>query len=345
MPRSSQFSARAFSVVSEMRPWLSGQAVFVEAPARLHFGVLDLRGTLGRRFGGIGAAAPGPTLLVSACPADLLEVGGEDADRAAGFARGFLAHHGLQGGARLRVHRTLPTHAGLGSGTQLALAIARAIAELYGVATDAPGLARAVGRAQRSAIGTWTFAGGGLVLEGGRRQESDDVAPLLARLPFPPGWRCVVAVPDSAPGISGIAEAAAFARLPSPPERDVERVAHLVLMALLPALADADLATFGAALSAIQAITGRWFAPVQGGTFAPGPSEELVRRMTQWGALGVGQSSWGPAVYGIVDGEDAGLRLAERVRAALGAAGTVHEGRFHADGARVWHARAHAAAR
>ena len=335
-------AALAFNVVFSMRPWPSGQAVFVEAPARLHFGVLDLRGALGRWFGGIGAAAPAPTLLVSAHPADTLEVGGEDADRAAGFVRGFLAHHGLQGGVRLHVHRTLPTHAGLGSGTQLALAVARAVAELYGIATDAPGLVRAVGRAQRSAIGTWTFAGGGLVLEGGRRPETDGVAPLLARLPFPPTWRCVVAVPGSSPGVSGTAEEAAFAQLPSPPERDVERVAHLVLMALLPSLADADLATFGAALSAIQAITGRWFAPVQGGTFAPGPSEELVSRMAEWGALGVGQSSWGPAVYGIVDGEDASLRLAALVRTLLAksGAGNVYEGPFRTDGARVWRAPA-----
>ena len=149
-----------------------GEAVFVEAPARLHFGVLDLRGALGRRFGGIGAAAPSPTLLVSASPAAALEVDGEDADRAAGFARRFLAHHGLTGGARLTVHRTLPSHAGLGSGTQLALAVARALAEIHGVTADAPGLARAVGRAQRSAIGTFTFAGGGLVLEGGRYPET-----------------------------------------------------------------------------------------------------------------------------------------------------------------------------
>jgi beta-ribofuranosylaminobenzene 5'-phosphate synthase len=326
-------------------PWSVGQAAFVEAPARLHFGLLDLRGSLGRQFGGIGAAAPAPTLLVSASPADTWEVVGEDADRAAGFARRFMAHHGLDGGVRVCVHRMLPPHAGLGSGTQLALAVARALAELHSVATDAPGLARAVGRAQRSAIGTWTFEGGGLVLEGGRRPESDAVAPLLARLPFPPTWRCVVALPDSGPGVSGLVEAAAFAQLPPPPERDAERVAHLVLMALLPAVADADLATFGAALSAIQAITGRWFAPVQGGTFAPGASEELVRRMAEWGASGVGQSSWGPAVYGIVEGEDAGLRLAERVRAALGPAGTVHEGPFRTSGARVWRAEMQAAAR
>jgi beta-ribofuranosylaminobenzene 5'-phosphate synthase len=317
-------------------PWSVGQAAFVEAPARLHFGLLDLRGSLGRQFGGIGAAAPAPTLLVSACPADTWEVVGEDADRAAGFARRFMAHHGLDGGVRVCVHRTLPPHVGLGSGTQLALAVARALAELHSVATDAPSLARAMGRAQRSAIGTWTFDGGGLVLEGGRRLESEAVAPLLARLPFPPAWRCVVALPDSVPGVSGTLEAAAFAQLPPPPERDAERVAHLVLMALLPAVADADLATFGAALSAIQAITGRWFAPVQGGTFAPGPSEELVRRMAEWGASGVGQSSWGPAVYGIVEGADAGFRLAERVRDALGTAGTVHEGPFRTSGARVW---------
>src|SRR5580765_5083643 len=98
---------------------LDGEAVFVESAARLHFGVLDLRGSLGRWFGGIGAAAPAPTLLVSAAPADVLQVDGEDADRAAEAGRRFLAHHGVNGGARIRVHRSLPSHAGLGSGTQL----------------------------------------------------------------------------------------------------------------------------------------------------------------------------------------------------------------------------------
>ncbi len=315
-------------------------AVFVEAPARLHFGVLDLRGSLGRWFGGIGAAAPAPTLLVSACAAESLSADGDDAERAREVAARFLAHHGVERGARVQVHRSLPAHAGLGSGTQLALAVARALAEVYGLAADAPGLAHAVGRARRSAIGTWTFAGGGLVVEGGRHPDRDECGPLLARLPFPPTWRCVVAVPDSLPGIHGDAEAAAFAQLPPPSEDDVRRVAHLVLMALLPGLAEADLSAFGAALTEIQEITGRWFAAVQGSTFVRGPSEELVRRMAEWGATGVGQSSWGPTVYGIVDGESAGARLAERTRAALAAGGQVYEGSFRAEGARVWRGRA-----
>jgi beta-ribofuranosylaminobenzene 5'-phosphate synthase len=312
--------------------------VFVEAAARLHFGVLDLRGDRGRWFGGIGAAAPAPTLLVSACGADALEIEGEDAERAADFVRRFVRHYGVQRGTRLRVHRALPRHAGLGSGTQLALAVARALAELHGIEADAPALARAVGRARRSAVGTWTFAAGGLVVEGGRHADRDDCGPLLVRLPFPPSWRCVVATPDAAPGVSGTDEAAAFERLPAPSERDVERVAHLVLMALLPAVADADIDAFGAALTQIQETTGTWFAPVQGGTFVPGASEALVRCMQEGGASGVGQSSWGPTVYGIVAGEAAAARLADRVRHVSGQGCTVYEGAFPAHGARVWRA-------
>jgi beta-ribofuranosylaminobenzene 5'-phosphate synthase len=310
--------------------------VCVEAYARLHFGVLDLRGSAGRWFGGLGAAASAPSLLVSASRADRLIVDGEDVVRTTSFAQQFLDHHRLRSGAYVHVHRSLPSHAGLGSGTQLALAIARALAEIHDIEPDTSALARAMGRAQRSAIGTWTFAHGGLVVEGGRRAMRDECGPLIARLPFPDTWRCVVVVPDGPPGISGADEAEAFARLPSPSEHDVEHVSHLVLMVLLPALADADLESFGRALSEIQEVTGRWFAPAQGGTFASGPSYTLVRRLAEWGAAGVGQSSWGPTVYGIVDGDGAAARLVERVTGVIGPGGRVFAGPFRSEGARVW---------
>ena len=311
-------------------------SVFVEAPARLHFGVLDLRGTLGRRFGGLGAAVPAPSLLLEAAKADRLSAEGPDADRALGFGRRFLAHHGCAGGARLTVHRAIPPHSGLGSGTQLGLAVARALAELHGLPADVIGLAQAVGRGRRSAIGTWTFALGGFIVEGGRRPGADAIAPLLTRFPIPATWRCVLAVPPGAPGLSGEAEAAAFDRLPPPPEREVERVAHLVLMQLLPALVEADLPGFGTALTEIQRITGAWFAPAQGGVFAPGASETLVRRLAEWGAAGVGQSSWGPAVYGLSGSESEARAIADRVTALVGSGGQVFEGGFAPAGARVW---------
>lgn len=315
-------------------------SVFVEAAARLHFGVLDLRGSLGRRFGGLGAAVPAPSLLLEAeaAPDRRLTASGADGDRALAFAERFLAHHGIDAGARLTVHRAIPPHSGLGSGTQLALAVARALAELHGLPADTVALARAVGRGRRSAIGTWTFALGGFIVEGGRRAGAEEIAPLLARFPIPADWRCVVVVPAGAPGLSGEAEAAAFDRLPPPDEREVERVAHLVLMQLLPALVEADLASFGAALTEVQRVTGTWFAPAQGGVFASDRSAALVRRMADWGAAGVGQSSWGPAVYGLVGSVEEGRALADRMAEPAGAGGRVFEGGFTGSGARVWRA-------
>jgi beta-ribofuranosylaminobenzene 5'-phosphate synthase len=309
--------------------------VFVEAPGRLHLGVLDLGGSLGRWFGGLGTAAPVPPLLVSASHTESgIECEGDDAERACGFASTYLQHHGITSGVRLRVHRALPRHSGLGSGTQLGLAVARALAELHAHDTEVTTLAQVVGRTRRSGVGMWVFAGGGLVVEGGRGPETR-FAPLLTRLPFPASWRVIVAIPDGLAGISGPLEEMAFDRLPTPPSSDAERVAHRVLMAMLPALVEGDLATFGAALTEIQRITGHWFGSVQGGTFTPA-SQPVIDLFRGHGLRAVGQSSWGPAVYGVVDGDVPAEMLASEARRVLGPDGSVFTGPFRTEGARVW---------
>ena len=320
------------------------RTIVIEAPARLHFGLLDLRGTLGRRFGGIGTSAPGVGARISVSASSALHVEGPDSARAAEFARRALAYFGVSSraphgslaapidGVDIRVERAIPAHFGLGSGTQLALSVARGVAELHGIDPSPLELARAVGRARRSAVGTWTFAGGGLVVEGGRRLDRDDAGPLVTRLPFPSDWRCVLALPNAQPGVSGADETAAFAHLPAPDEREAERVSYLVLMAMLPALAEGDIATFGRALTEVQELNGRWFAATQGGTYAPGPSTEIVRLMRELTVPGVGQSSWGPAVYGIVAGDIDAARVADRIRAEFEDV-VVHTGPFPAHGA------------
>jgi beta-ribofuranosylaminobenzene 5'-phosphate synthase len=313
---------------------VTGRTIVVETAARLHFGLLDLRGALGRRFGGIGASAPGVGVRVCLSAATEVRAHGPDADRAEEFARRALAHFDIAGGADIRIEQAIPPHCGLGSGTQLALSVARGIAELHGIDTTPLDLARAVGRAQRSAVGTWTFAGGGFVVEGGRRPDAGDGGPLLIRLPIPPDWRCVLAMPNAAPGVSGAAEAEAFAELPVPDEREAERVAYLVLMAMLPALVEGDLATFGRALTEVQELNGRWFARAQGGIYAVGRSTDIVALMRAAGAPGVGQSSWGPAVYAIVAGDAEAERLASHVLTTFDDV-VVHTGPFPSHGATI----------
>ena len=297
--------------------------------------MLDLRGSLGRRFGGIGAGIFDPSLSIEVERADAIMVEGEEANRAAEFAARYLSSQGIRGGVRIVIRHAIPSHSGLGSGTQLALSVARGIAELYDLDADTGVLAAAVGRARRSAIGTWLFDGGGLIVEGGRREGGDHIAPLLARIAFPASWRCILVIPESSEGVSGESEAHAFLELPQPPLRQVEHLSHLVVMSLLPALVDGDLRAFGSAITEIQQINGSWFAPAQGGPFASGPSTELIEKLGVWGAAGVGQSSWGPAVYGIVDGEDAAAELAGKAHELLNGSGTVYVNQFAGTGARV----------
>jgi beta-ribofuranosylaminobenzene 5'-phosphate synthase len=312
------------------------RAVFVEAPARLHMGMIDLRGDFGRKFGGIGAALEAPSLLLEVRPAERLSAVGEDRERLLLFAQRFLDHHRIEGGAWLRVHRAIPAHAGLGSGTQLALATARALAELFGRPFDTPGLAEATARALRSAIGTWAFDQGGFLLEGGRSVPGDGPAPLLLRRPMPAEWCCVLAIPDVPPGLSGSAEEEAFKKLPPPPPELAGRVAHLILMVVLPALVEEDLTAFGSGLTEIQRLVGEMFRPVQGQRFAHSLVAELIDELLAGGAAGAGQSSWGPAVYGLVQGEEAARRLARRVENRLGGRGVVLATGFNNRGARCW---------
>jgi beta-ribofuranosylaminobenzene 5'-phosphate synthase len=310
--------------------------ILVEAPARLHLGLLDMRGDLGRRFGGLGAALRSPSLLLEARRAAALEAEGAESERLLQFARLFFERQGLQGGARLRLLRSIPAHAGLGSGTQLALATARALATLYSLDLDAPALAAATDRARRSAIGTWAFAQGGFLLEGGRTLHGSGAAPLLLRRPMPADWCCVIAISELPRGLSGAAEEEAFQELPPASEEIAGRIARIVLTVVLPALVEEDLTAFGRGITELQRLVGETFRTIQGGRFAHAGVEALVDLLLHEGAAGAGQSSWGPAAFGLVRGEEAAGRLAARARDHLGGHGTVIVTAFDNRGARCW---------
>lgn len=307
--------------------------VRVEAPARLHLGMLAVAGDGERRFGGLGVSVSRPAVVLEARPADELSAEGADAERALTFARRCRDALGLAGGAHLNVLEAIPPHVGLGSGTKLALAVAQALAALHGRTVDAPALAQSAGRAARSAVGMWTFALGGLVVEGGVRRGAERPAPLLMRHAVPEEWRIVLVVPKADPGLSGIAEEEAFGRLLPSAERSAA-IAQLVLTALLPALVERDIDEFGAALTQVQQLVGDSFAAAQGGRFHP-RAAALVEALLRGGAAGAGQSSWGPAVYGVVGSDAVGRELAGRMEDVVNGNGSVELVTFDNRGARV----------
>jgi beta-ribofuranosylaminobenzene 5'-phosphate synthase len=285
-------------------------AVTVTVPARLHLGFLDLNGDLGRRFGGIGLAIGGLGTRLTIERASTNEVSGPDADRVWQHLQKIERSLSLRGGHRVRVSEVVPAHAGLGSGTQLALAVAAGLRSLHNVALDVAGDALQLGRGARSGIGIGLFSRGGLIVDGGRGCEATP-APIICRLPVPEHWRILVILDPQRQGIHGPEEGATMAALPAMSAADAARFCRLVLMQALPALADHDLANFGAAIKELQIGLGDYFGPAQGGARFMSPDvAAILDFLDSAGAFGVGQSSWGPTGFAFAETPEDAARLA-----------------------------------
>ena len=280
-------------------------------------GFVDLHGGAGRRYGSLGLALERPFTHVRLRPHPDVVAEGPDAARTARYAAALAEHFDLAGGARIHVEEAIPPHAGLGSGTQLALAVGAGMAKLFDIEMRTVEIAAALDRGTRSGLGIGLFDRGGFVVDGG--SAGDGVPPpVIARQPFPSEWRLLLVFDRGRQGVHGAAEIEKFAALLRFPEADAAELCRLVLMCGLPGVVQADIDAFGDAVGRIQARVGDHFAGAQGGRFAsPGVSRVLAWLGSQ-GLKGIGQSSWGPTGFAVCPSEPVANRLMAEAQARFG---------------------------
>jgi beta-RFAP synthase len=299
--------------------------VRISAPARLHMGFVDLNGELGRCYGSVGLALSAPHTRVVARAGEGLSVRGPSSERAKVLVQSVLQCFALKEGVALEIEEAIPEHVGLGSGTQLALAVGSAVLRLYGLDAEPREVARVCGRGVRSGIGIGAFEQGGFLVDGGRLKDGD-LAPIISRVPFPPHWRILLIFDQHFTGLHGERETAAFNALPQFPAEQAALLCRLLLMQVLPALVEEDLNAFGEGISTLQRVVGEHFALAQGGCFCSPAVAEVLAWLKQQGVHGVGQSSWGPTGFAVLGSEAEGFAL---IRAA--------RRRFKGDGPLVFH--------
>lgn len=298
----------------------------VRTGGRLHFGFLNLSLTHGRLYGGLGAALATPTTVVTADRADGIECPPEARE----YAR-YAATHLDVPGARIQIEDAIPQHVGLGSGTQLALAVYTAMAEAYDKPWNARAAAPALDRGGRSGIGVATFENGGFVLDVGHpvQRFTNDRPPrgewavpaVAARHTIPDEWRFLLVIPDLEPGLTGEPEDKTMRSVVENAEPDVaNRISAVVTRDLLPAIGTGNLEGFGSAVSEVTRLNGIWYADAQGGVYRPPIGRLIDRLRAHPGITGVGQSSWGPTVYGVTHADNAAA-ASDNGEAALAAAG------------------------
>ncbi len=287
--------------------------VAVTTTARLHFGFLDPSGRGTRPFGSFGLSLDRPSTRLTLKRAEPGTVSGPERERAARYLNSIAESCGVARAYDIRIEQAIPPHAGLGSGTQLALAVGSAFAALEGLSLTPQDIAARLGRGARSGLGIVTFAQGGVVLDSGPRQGA--LPELVSRLPFPPAWRVLLIFDAETTGLAGASEAAAFETLPDFPESETDALYRRIAQSALPALEAGDFATFCEQVGYLQTRMGAYFGPLQGGPYTSRSVTAALDWLRAEGITGLGQSSWGPTGFAFVASAQEGQALLDRLRA------------------------------
>ncbi len=285
------------------------------SPARLHLGFMDLNGSLGRKYGSVGLAIDSieTSLTVSKNSLNQNTALDENNKRAYKYANFILKAYEVDETVLIDVHKKIPEHAGLGSGTQLALSVGTAISKLFDLNLSLMDIGKILDRGNRSGIGIGAFESGGFLIDGGKGKLSE-LPPITVRQNFPDNWRIILLINSRKKGIHGQKEYDAFKTLKPFPEVLSEKLCRLVNMVILPSIKEKNFSEFSKAIGQLQKVVGTHFSPIQGGVYSNPDIASIINYVEQKGFMGVGQSSWGPTGFILVDSDTSAHKLAKDIK-------------------------------
>jgi beta-RFAP synthase len=279
-------------------------------------GFIDLSGSLGRHFGSIGVALNEISTRLSVTGSAQLTISGPAAHRATKCLA--LLCEALQVSDKLNItiNSAIPEHVGLGSGTQMSLAIGTALNEFYSLGLTVREIAALTDRGLRSGIGIGVFEQGGLVVDGGRGEKTI-TPPMLVHMDIPDQWRFILVFDLRGQGLHGQQEIQAFKKLPPFPQQEAARLCYLLMMQGLPAVAENDISKFGDTITQLQRSVGEHFSSAQGGIFTSPEVAKAMEWLEQQGAVSIGQTSWGPTGFCAINGHELAEAITEQARQAF----------------------------
>lgn len=311
---------------------------------RLHFGLAELSPGQPNRYAGLGAMLKSPNMHLriswDAAVPDVTLPDGIDAASLMEYRLRIAAWQRTNNDTHVELLEGFPFHSGLGAGTQLAclLAIAK---QLRSLATrpesldlrllrepnpanwqsirevlkglEAQSLAALAERGLRSAIGLQGFLTGGLILDMGY-EDSDSVRREVRAesVCLPANWRFVLIRGSTNSAITGPLETNMIGAMAAKPNPHRHRMLQLAKLALTSA-SKADFETFCRAMEEYMQYAGDMFAPIQGGRYNGAVCSQAVAAAHQFGLKGVGQSSWGPTIFGLAPDAQSALQIAQGI--------------------------------
>ena len=299
--------------------------ITIQTPSRLHFGLLDLNGELGRINGSFGVALEQPGWLIKynsqfqdnehlALSKEVLEV-----------IKKFDNYFEVStSDVKLKILNSIPKHIGLGSNTQFLLALGTILSKLHKLDVKVIEIAKAIQRGGTSGIGVASFDKGGIILDGGHTfgpgKQTETFQPSrVSRAPPPPvifrnyppsNWRFVLLAPLEEEGASGKKEVNLFRENCPIPANYVEKLSRLLLVKILPAIVERNIKTFGEGLTAMQTVIPKFGMDCFKSIF----NQEIITHLQEnKKSFGYGISSFGPTIFALTDSEESAKSLLKTI--------------------------------
>lgn len=315
--------------------------MIIKSPSRLHLTLIDMNGSYGRIDGGIGLTIKDPNFVLYGEPVekgitvDFKDntqfndvIRNECVSKITSAAQKVIDHFDIDEGFYFRVDKAYLPHSGLGSGTQMGLSTGKLIAEHIGAYSNGYSLGEIIGRGGTSGIGVFSFDFGGFIVDGGHSLKSkssflpssaSQAKPpqLLAHYDFPDDWEILLVILDSKNTVNGQKEVNIFQDYCPVPKNEVEQTSHIIFMNMIPFLLERDLPAFGHSIDEIQK---RGFKNVEV-SLQSQQIRDLMDKLREIGAYGVGMSSFGPTVYSVFDKNN--KHIVEEIKEYVGSRGIV----------------------
>ncbi|XRP96792.1 beta-ribofuranosylaminobenzene 5'-phosphate synthase [Methanocaldococcus sp. 16A] len=295
--------------------------MIIQTPSRIHMGLIDLNGSIGRVDGGIGLALEEPNIEIEGKESDeiniefdkkLIEKFGYSylksiKDRIYNTATKVLEVVNGEG-IDLKILSLFPAHSGLGSGTQLSLAVGKLISKIYNKEMNAYEIAKITGRGGTSGIGIGAFEYGGFLIDGGhsfgKGKDKEEFKPSSASKGVKPApiifrhdfdWEVMLIIPKGE-HVYGKKEVDIFKKYCPVPLNEVEKICHLVLMKMMPAIVEKNLDDFGEVVNKLQYLG---FKKVEL-NLQSDIVKDLIKELHNENVY-AGLSSFGPTIYAFGD--------------------------------------------
>jgi len=268
--------------------------VKIVANSRLHFGFLNLKSSSPYSYGGMGLSiAKHPTIL-RVSRASKFESNLKKTLRDKIFT--FLCNNSLSKKIRIDCIESPQKHIGLGSGTQLILAIEEAISKFYRFNENI----NFFKRNYRSGVGINSYKNGGFIVDSPKNNLLTNE--IIFKAKFPKEWKIILLFDSKAKGLHGSSENRFFSADTTISLR--KKLSDLTLNEIIPSIIYKDFDTFARSLTKFQELNSLFYSSIQKSSYLSHDIHKVIKKISMKFNVAAGQSSWGPTSYMLIESKN-----------------------------------------